>query len=89
MKQESNSFTFDDQSSNMEKSLKDRQANLSHSHLNIISPINTIQKGLIDEDNILDNACAESEIHKLKIQPKSVYTFYLIFKPKLPGFYEF
>lgn len=41
------------------------------------------------EEEIVDNAIREQGVHRIKVEAKSVLTFNLIFKPTLPGYYEF
>ena len=41
------------------------------------------------EEEIIDNAIKEAGIHRIKIEAKSIYTFYLIYRPTVAGYYKF
>jgi hypothetical protein len=46
-------------------------------------------KGAAVEEEIIDNAIQEASVQSIKIEPKSVYSFNLVFKPVATGYYEF
>lgn len=52
-------------------------------------PVSNNYRSASFEEEIIDNAIKECGVHKIRIDSKSILSFYLVYKPITTGYYEF